>query len=276
MKKRELITMIERLNKQGYPATKDNYTVADDYTELKEEYERLKSDKEIQTAIKSYGRYVVHAASAIEYTNKLFDPFGHNDALDGWSETVENNLDEYEDVFTELYIKYKDALTVAPEIKLLGMFVFSGFSFWVSKIAIEKASDQMPGFKDIMDHNPELKRQYEMSANDYLAKKGADTPVASAMDKMGMGGIGNLLGGLLGGGSKPPPQQQKSQPQQQSQSKKHPQQQQSPKQKSQKPHMEGPTNVDDLFSHLKSKSSDTQEEETLDIDEDLSEFTAKR
>ena len=42
--------------------------------------------------------------SGIEFLNNRFDPFDIK--LDGWSESIHENLNEYDDVFEELYEKY--------------------------------------------------------------------------------------------------------------------------------------------------------------------------
>ena len=57
--------------------------------------------------------------SGIEFLNNKFDPFDHK--LDGWSEAVNENVDEYDEVFGELHEKYGGSTKMAPELKLLFM-----------------------------------------------------------------------------------------------------------------------------------------------------------
>ena len=42
---------------------------------------------------------------SIEYANSAWDPFDIN--LDGWGESINEDLDSYEDLFGELHRKYK-------------------------------------------------------------------------------------------------------------------------------------------------------------------------
>ena len=42
--------------------------------------------------------------SGLEFLNNRFDPFDLK--LDGWAESVNENLEEYDDVFGELHQKY--------------------------------------------------------------------------------------------------------------------------------------------------------------------------
>ena len=59
------------------------------------------------------------AVSGLEFLNSKFDPFDLK--LDGWAEAVNENLEEYDDVFGELHDKYSSKAKMAPEIKLLFM-----------------------------------------------------------------------------------------------------------------------------------------------------------
>ena len=42
--------------------------------------------------------------SGLEFLNQKFDPFDLK--LDGWAESVHENIDDYDDVFGELHEKY--------------------------------------------------------------------------------------------------------------------------------------------------------------------------
>ena len=55
--------------------------------------------------------------TAIEFLNNKFDPLDLK--LDGWSESIHENINDYDDVFEELHEKYKGKGEMAPELKLL-------------------------------------------------------------------------------------------------------------------------------------------------------------
>jgi len=57
--------------------------------------------------------------TALEFLNTKFDPFDLK--LDGWSESVHENIDDYNEVFGELYEKYKSNTKMPPEVKLIMM-----------------------------------------------------------------------------------------------------------------------------------------------------------
>ena len=55
--------------------------------------------------------------TGLEFLNSKFDPFDIK--LDGWSESIHENINDYDDVFTELYEKYHTTSNMAPELKLI-------------------------------------------------------------------------------------------------------------------------------------------------------------
>ena len=46
------------------------------------------------------------AITGVEFLNKKFDPIGAK--LDGWSESVMDNITDYEEIFKQLHEKYKE------------------------------------------------------------------------------------------------------------------------------------------------------------------------
>ena len=54
--------------------------------------------------------------SGIEFLNNRFDPFDLK--LDGWSESVHENVNDYNEVFEELHEKYKTKAQISPELRL--------------------------------------------------------------------------------------------------------------------------------------------------------------
>ena len=55
-------------------------------------------------------------ASGVEFLNSKFDPFDVK--LDGWSESLHENLSDYDDVFEELHEKYKAKNQYCARIKI--------------------------------------------------------------------------------------------------------------------------------------------------------------
>ena len=85
--------------------------------EMQGEYETLVSEKERKNSVKFQGRMLMAAITGLEFLNNKFDPFDLH--LDGWGEQVNENIDDYDEIFAELHEKYKSKATMAPELKLL-------------------------------------------------------------------------------------------------------------------------------------------------------------
>ena len=77
------------------------------------------------------------AVTGLEFANKKFDPVGAK--LDGWSESVMDNLDDYESVFERLHEKYKTRAELPPELQLLVTLAGSAFMFHVTKSLFSSA-----------------------------------------------------------------------------------------------------------------------------------------
>ena len=69
------------------------------------EYERIKKKREVENSVKFSRKMLMVYVTGIEFLNGRFDPFDIK--LDGWSESVHENINDYDDIFEELYEKYK-------------------------------------------------------------------------------------------------------------------------------------------------------------------------
>ena len=158
--KADLLNRIERLSKKGLN-TSGRLTVYSDIEDIRAEYKRLTYSIEVDQSIKFQRRMLVACVSGIEFLNKKFDPFDLE--LDGWSENVMENQEDYDTVFEELFQKYRSKVNVAPEIKLMFMVGGSAMMFHLSKSMfkpfVQKQSGQqqapqtnntsMPGKRDM-------------------------------------------------------------------------------------------------------------------------------
>jgi hypothetical protein len=131
--------------------------------------------------------------NGIEFLNNRFDPFDIK--LDGWSDQINENLNDYDDVFAELYDKYKSRASMAPELKLLFQLGGSAMMVHMTNTMFKSA---MPGMDDILRQNPDLMRQFQNAAVNSMAQT---SPNFSGF----MSGIMNPEMGMGGGNGPPPP-----------------------------------------------------------------------
>ena len=117
----------------------------------------------------------------MEFLNSKYDPLGV--ALDGWSEQVNENVDDYDEIFSELHDKYKSKAKMAPELKLLFQLGGSAIMLHMTNTMFKSA---MPGMDDIMRQNPELMQQFTSAAVNSMSQSRP--------------GFGNFMGDLMGPG----------------------------------------------------------------------------
>ena len=102
---------LETLERKGVELTK-KYTMESSLDEMQGEYEMIISEKEKGNSIKFQGKMLMAFLTGIEFLNNKFDPFDIK--LDGWSEQVNENIDDYDEIFSELHEKYKSKASMAP------------------------------------------------------------------------------------------------------------------------------------------------------------------
>jgi hypothetical protein len=152
------IRRLEALEKKGISISK-KYTMESSLNEMKGEYELIKSDMEKKNSVKFQGKMLMACVSGLEFLNSKFDPFDLK--LDGWTEAVNENIEEYDDVFSELHEKYASKAKMAPELKLLFMLGGSAAMLHMTNTMFKSS---MPGMDDIMRQNPELMQQFTKAA----------------------------------------------------------------------------------------------------------------
>ena len=157
------IRLLEDLEKKGASLRKQ-YDMESSLLEMKGEYETIIREKEKSNSVKFQGKMLMAAITGIEFMNNKFDPFDIH--LDGWGEQVNENLQEYDDIFGELHDKYKSKGKLAPEIKLMFQLAGSAIMIHMSNTLLKSA---MPGMDDIMRQNPDLMQQFTKAAVDQMS-----------------------------------------------------------------------------------------------------------
>ena len=189
----DLIYKFKRLENQGVRTTM-NYNMNSPLDDMRNEYVKLKKQRELENSIKFQRKMLMACITGVEFLNGKFDPF--NIKLDGWSESMNEGINDYDEIFEELHEKYGGRADMAPEIKLMLMVGGSAFMFHLTNTMFKTS---LPGMDDILKQNPELMQQF--------AKAAVNTPKSQPEPQGGMGnamgggmpGMGNLMSGLMGG-----------------------------------------------------------------------------
>lgn len=187
----EYLNKLQRLEQKGFPVSR-RYTMDNALDEMKQEYMRLLDARNLEASLRFQRQAMIGVVTGLEWLNGRFDPFDLK--LDGWSESVHENVEDFDEIFEELYDKYKDRGKMPPELRLVTALAGSGFMCHVSNTFLKS---RMPSADDVLRQNPDLARQF----------------AAAAANSAGPG-FGNFMGMAMG---VPQQQQQQQQPQQQQQ-----------------------------------------------------------
>tara|TARA_B100000900_G_C20602556_1_gene726321 strand:+ start:4641 stop:5807 length:1167 start_codon:yes stop_codon:yes gene_type:complete len=196
--KRTILYQLDRLEKRGIQLPR-KHNMNSNLEEMKNDLDRIKNDKDTDASIKFQRKVLVATVTGIEFMNTKFDPI--NARLDGWSESVNESVDDYDDIFEELHQKYKGDSKMAPELRLLMSLAGSAFMFHLTNTMFKSS---LPGLDQVMKQNPDLMKQFAAAT--------ANTMHQSGTDQTGMSGMfSNMFGGNNQGSSSsmPPPQQNK-------------------------------------------------------------------
>ena len=190
----KMLQKLEELESKGVRLSK-KYTMESSLLEMKGEYETHLEEREKKNSVKFQQKLLMTAITGLEFLNNKFDPFDLK--LDGWSEQINENIDDYDDIFGELHEKYKSKAKMAPELKLLFQLGGSAIMLHMTNTMFKSA---MPGMDDIMRQNPELMKQFTQAAVNTMSQSSPN--FGNFMGDM-MGGMGGGMGG--GGMAAPPP-----------------------------------------------------------------------
>ena len=154
----KILRKLETLEKKGVELSK-KYNMESSLDEMQGEYETIMDEKAKSNSIKFQGNMLMACINGIEFLNGKFDPFDIK--LDGWGEQINENISDYDDIFTELYDKYKSKAKMAPELKLLFQLGGSAMMVHMTNTLFKSA---MPGMDDILRENPDLMRSFQSAA----------------------------------------------------------------------------------------------------------------
>jgi len=154
----KFLRKLEALEKKGVELSK-KYNMESSLQEMMGEYETIMEEKTRLNSVKFQGNMLMAVINGMEFLNNKFDPFDIK--LDGWSEQINENINDYDDIFGELYEKYKSKATMAPELKLLFQLGGSAMMVHMTNTMFKSA---MPGMDDILRQNPDLMRSFQNAA----------------------------------------------------------------------------------------------------------------
>lgn len=198
--KADLVNKLGRLEKKGFAVNKrlNAYSPVD---ELRTEVKRITYSIDVDKSIKFSRRMLIACVTGLEFMNKRYNPFEIQ--LDGWSENVMENVDDYDEVFEELYVKYRTKMHVAPEVKLIMMLGGSAMMFHLTNSMFKQV---MPNVNDVMKQNPGLMQNMMSAVQNTMSKSGetSSSPAVAPGERHEMQGPGLDISSLMGNIMMPP------------------------------------------------------------------------
>src|SRR5210317_54584 len=195
--KADLVNKLGRLEKKGFTVNKrlNAYSPVD---ELRTEVKRITYSIEVDKSVKFSRRMLIACVTGLEFLNKRYNPFDVQ--LDGWSENVMEGVDDYDEVFEELYVKYRTKMKMAPEVKLIMMLGGSAMMFHLTNSMFKSV---MPNMNDVMKQNPDLVQNMMSAVQSTMANQASvpastPTPPGERHEMKGPGlDISSLMGGIM-------------------------------------------------------------------------------
>jgi len=183
LEKQKYLTKLRRL--EAHDIRGARMTMANTLADIKAEHDKLTDSRNLEASIRFQRNALMTFVTGVEMVN---DKFGHKlpvkPRLKGWSESVHTNVEDFDEIFEELYDLYKDSAKMHPLVRLVGTLGVSATMYHLTNTMAERSG--VPGMADLLNENPELQRQF----------------AAAAAAKMG-GGFGNFMNAASGFG--PPP-----------------------------------------------------------------------
>lgn len=147
--KQDYVYKFYRMQNKGIPVSK-KFNMNSDIHEMRREFQKITRDMEVNASVKFSRRMLMACVTGVEFMNKRYDPFEVK--LEGWSESVMENIDDYDNIFERLHDKYASRVSMAPEIELLLTLAGSAFMFHLTNTMFSS----MPNINDIAKQNPDL------------------------------------------------------------------------------------------------------------------------
>jgi hypothetical protein len=204
--KADILNKLQRFSQKKGLRVNARLTMYSSIDELRSEIKRIRYSVEVDQSVKFSRRMMVAMVTGLEFMNKRYDPFDLK--LEGWSESMMENVEDYDEVFEELFIKYRSSVSVPPEVKLIMMVGGSGMMFHLSNSMFKSL---VPNVNDVMKQNPDLMANMMSAVQTTMGNPAAARPPPSVnpggrREMQGPGvDLGAMMGQLGGGFGVPPP-----------------------------------------------------------------------
>lgn len=141
---------LQGLENKGVKLSRD-FSMKSSLEDIKMEHRAQSGLLNKEASVKWMKKALVMCVSGMCLLNKKYDPIGAK--LDGWDESVMENVDDYTGIFERLHKKYQGTAEMAPELELLMALAGSAFTFHITNSLFKTA---IPNLASTIQSNPNL------------------------------------------------------------------------------------------------------------------------
>lgn len=167
----DMLFKLDRMKRKNFKVRQldDTSSIVD----IRKEYNRIKNELELDHSINFSRKVLMAVVSTIEFLNKKYDPFDL--ALNGWSESVMENINSYDNVLERLYYKYRSKVAMPPELELMITLAGSAFMFHMTNSLFKSMASSLGG-PDGPGRNPDLLQSMMSAFANIASKAGSAAP----------------------------------------------------------------------------------------------------
>jgi hypothetical protein len=193
LKRLDMLRKLGELVQYGVKLSQ-NYNMNSDYFAMKYEYELHKNIRAKQNSVNWMSSLMLNCIYGIEILNEKYNPFDLK--LKNWSEQINADINNYYDVFGEIYEKYNQpGKNMAPELKLVLMISGSALKFHLNNTLLSQNNKIPPNLSQPEVQDPAMLEQMRAKAaydkikeetikNNELLKEKTDKEHGEALKQM--------------------------------------------------------------------------------------------
>jgi Family of unknown function (DUF5767) len=195
--KMELLYQFHRLKRRKVQLPQE-YTMASDLDEMRNDFARIKRDKALDSSIMQQRKNLMNFVTTVEFCTR-FVPEKRAPWLkmSGWSAFVEGEMEDFDEIFEALHEKYNRYGDWPPELRLFSALAGSAVIFSLT-------SHFLPGMgaEQLLIKHPELLRQLIQSGVQNVSQAASDVPLPAPTGKMRGPTFKADVGPMEGGGQR--------------------------------------------------------------------------
>lgn len=198
--KMQLLSRLSDLASRGAPVPAD-VSMRTNVGELRHHVETIERSINLRASLRNQKQMLMTFVGGLEFVNKHYNDYMEIH-LDGWSNQVYSQINDYDPVMERLYDRYMKTLEFHPLLELFAMLSYSAVSFHLSHLIVKSVA---PDVNAALQADPALMNQLMKSMIKQMDNKNATpgtlpapaaaAPAAPTKPRMNPPPLAGLFGG---------------------------------------------------------------------------------